>query len=62
MEEIKQIFVWIEKSITLKDNKNDPSCKARTTSLPIQNRGLQATVNSIKGKEAVVVPLMATMI
>lgn len=62
VEEIKQIFVWIKKSIALKNNKNDPSCKARTASLPVQNRSLQVTFDSIEGKAAVVVPLTGTMV
>lgn len=62
MGEIKQNFLWLEKSITLKNNRNDPSCKARNNSLPVWNRSLQVTTDSIKGKAAVVFPLTGAMI
>lgn len=49
VKEIMHIFVWIEEFAALKNNKNDPLCEARTA-LPVQNRSLQATLDSIKGK------------
>lgn len=49
VKEIMNIFVWIQESAALKNYKNDPLCEDRTA-LPVQNRSLQATFDSIKGK------------
>lgn len=46
---IMHIFVWIEECAALKNNKNDPLSEVRSA-LPVQNRSLQATFDSIKGK------------
>lgn len=49
VKEIMHIFVWIEESAALANNKNDTLCDA-SSALPVQNRNPQATFDSIKGK------------